>query len=99
MFRALWENQLIGDSLRDQLGDPASFRNVIVHMYGRLDLGKVYERLRSDPGGIREFTKVVERLLREETGDDEREEDRLRKRVTVKAKGDVLVTHLELEHQ
>lgn len=70
VFRVLWENQLIGDSLRDQLGDLAGFRNVIMHMYGKLDLDKVYERLQSDPGGIREFAKIVERLLRKETGDD-----------------------------
>jgi hypothetical protein len=50
----------------------------------------------SDP----EKARAVQEFFTKHAGaEPQREEDRLRKRVTVKAKGDVLVTHVELEHQ
>lgn len=41
VFHALWENHVIDVSLRDQLVELAGFRNLPVHMYGKLDLEKV----------------------------------------------------------
>lgn len=76
VFRVLWENSLIDESLRDQLHDLAGFRNVVVHLYGKLDLDRVYTTLQSGLEGITQFAKVVERLLREDNGDEQAGEER-----------------------
>jgi len=55
-----------------------------------------------DQGAITDPEKaraIQEFLTKHASVEPQREEDRLKKQVTVKARGDVLVTHLELEHQ
>jgi uncharacterized protein YutE (UPF0331/DUF86 family) len=69
VFRVLSENNLIDEPLRDQLQHLAGFRNIIVRLYGKLDLDKVYELFRSDHEAITRFAKVVEGLLEDESGD------------------------------
>lgn len=68
VFLALWEHHLIDVSLRDQLVELAGFRNLLVHMYGKLDLEKVYKRLQSAPSSMKAFAKVVGELPEEESG-------------------------------
>lgn len=64
-FEILYEEDLIPKNLSDKLSDLAGLRNVLVHIYWRLDIDAVYEVLQHDLGVLKEFESVVKRMLME----------------------------------
>lgn len=65
-FELLADNGLIERELADELADLAGFRNVLVHMYVKLDLEQVHGVLENDCVTLRRFEKRVKELLGEE---------------------------------
>ncbi len=63
-FEILYEERLIPKVLSDRLSDLAGFRNILVHIYLRLDIDAVYEVLQRDLSALKEYERAVKRLLR-----------------------------------
>lgn len=64
-FEILSEEGIIPSELGDDLSDLAGFRNVLVHIYGRLNLEEVHGVLKNDLGSVRDFRDIVKKLLRD----------------------------------
>jgi uncharacterized protein YutE (UPF0331/DUF86 family) len=62
-FEILYEEGLIPKNLSDKLSDLAGFRNILVHIYLRLDIDAIYEVLQQDLVVLKEFERAVKRLL------------------------------------
>ena len=62
-FEILHEEGLISRNLSDKLSDLAGFRNILVHIYWRLDMDAVYGALQQDSSVLKEFERTVKRLL------------------------------------
>ncbi|ATZ61782.2 MAG: DUF86 domain-containing protein [Methanosarcinales archaeon Met12] len=45
------------------MSDLAGLRNVLVHIYWRLDLDEIYNVLQNDLGALKEFEKTIKELL------------------------------------
>lgn len=58
-FDILAEAGVIPLKMADGLSDLAAFRNMLVHIYWRLDIDTVYGILQEDLGALREFARVV----------------------------------------
>jgi uncharacterized protein YutE (UPF0331/DUF86 family) len=61
-FEILYEEKLISKKLSDELSDLAGFRNVLVHLYWRLDLDTIYEILHQDLGILKDFMNTIKKL-------------------------------------
>ena len=59
VFKVLGENRIISESLEKRLQDMASFRNLIVHSYAKIDNEIVFGILKKRLGDIEEFMKTV----------------------------------------
>lgn len=59
VFKVLGENRIISERLQKRLQDMASFRNLIVHSYARVDNEIVFGILKKRLGDIEEFMKAV----------------------------------------
>ena len=62
-FGLLAEAQLIPPELATRLQAMARFRNLLVHMYWKVDYGQVFEVLGRDLGDLRAFAGAMARLL------------------------------------
>ncbi len=62
-FAALSEAGIIPLDLTERLQRMARFRNLLVHVYGKIDYRQVYEVLRHDLGDLRAFAAAVVSLL------------------------------------
>lgn len=65
-FEILYEEGLIPKKLSEALSDIAGFRNVLVHIYWRLDIDAVCEVLKNDFDVMKEFEEVIKGLLKED---------------------------------
>jgi len=65
-FQIISDEGLISTSLGEQMADLAGFRNIITHIYWRLNLDEVYAVIQNDLKTIKEFKEVVKELLKEE---------------------------------
>ena len=65
-FEILSEEGLIPKKLGNDLADLAGFRNVITHIYWRMDLDEVYAVLQKDLIIIKSFGEIVKRMLKNE---------------------------------
>ncbi|MDN7023830.1 DUF86 domain-containing protein [Methanoculleus sp. FWC-SCC1] len=63
-FAILCGEGLIQEDLADQLSDLAGFRNVLVHVYWRLNLDEVYGVLQEDLPTVNRFRDLVRAMLR-----------------------------------
>jgi uncharacterized protein YutE (UPF0331/DUF86 family) len=54
-FALIAEAGLISQPLAERLQQMARFRNLLVHMYWRIDYERVYQILQNDLGDLREF--------------------------------------------
>ncbi len=61
-FEILSEAAVLPVELGDDLADLAGFRNVLVHLYWRLDLQRAWEILRQGLAPLRQFQETVRRL-------------------------------------
>lgn len=64
-FSILCDEGLIPEDLGAQLSDLAGFRNILVHVYWRLNLDEVYEVLQDDLVTINRFRDLVRAMLRD----------------------------------
>lgn len=64
VFKTLHAKRMISRDLAEKLVSLAGFRNVLVHVYWRLDLGKVHAVLMQDLKTMRKFETILKRLLR-----------------------------------
>ncbi len=64
-FAILCDEGLIPEDLADQLSDLAGFRNVLVHVYWRLNLDEVYGVLQEDLPTVNRFKNLVRAMLRD----------------------------------
>jgi uncharacterized protein YutE (UPF0331/DUF86 family) len=62
-FRLLGEAQVIQADLAEQLQLMAKFRNLLVHMYWKLDYNRVYDVLHKNLGDLRAFCSAVAQLI------------------------------------
>ena len=58
-FARIAEAGLIPQPLAERLQQMARFRNLLVHMYWRIDYERVYQILQQDLGDLREFGAVM----------------------------------------
>ena len=62
-FEILTEASVIPQELGEELADLAGFRNVLVHIYWRIHLQRVYEILQSGLTPLRQFRNDISQLL------------------------------------
>lgn len=62
-FEILHEAGLISLPLSESMSDLAGFRNVLVHIYWKLDMDKIYSILQNDLDQIREFERTIKKML------------------------------------
>ena len=56
----LCENEIISGKLTDKLGGAKSMRNIIIHEYGYIDDGLVFDSLKNELiGDVEEFLEVI----------------------------------------
>lgn len=63
IFKVLGENEIVTEKLQKKLEDMASFRNLIVHSYAKIDNEIVFGILKKRLGDIEEFMKVVSKPI------------------------------------
>lgn len=59
VFEILYENEIISLKLKESLGDMASFRNILVHDYVKIDRGMVYKIITGDLKDIKLYMKEI----------------------------------------
>ncbi|MFW5639204.1 MAG: type VII toxin-antitoxin system HepT family RNase toxin [Methanoculleus sp.] len=64
-FAILCDEGLIPEDLSIQLSDLAGFRNVLVHIYCRLNLDEVYGVLQDDLPVVNRYRDLVRTMLRD----------------------------------
>lgn len=64
VFKVLGENGIITESLQKRLQDMASFRNLIVHSYAKIDNEVVFGILKKRLGDIEAFIKAVSKTMK-----------------------------------
>ncbi|MDO8445061.1 MAG: DUF86 domain-containing protein [Deltaproteobacteria bacterium] len=64
VFKVLGENGIITESLQRRLQDMASFRNLIVHSYAKIDNEVVFGILKKRLGDIEAFIKAVSKTMK-----------------------------------
>ncbi|OFV90290.1 MAG: hypothetical protein A3G76_04750 [Acidobacteria bacterium RIFCSPLOWO2_12_FULL_65_11] len=62
-FGVLREAGLVPAELAERLQQMARFRNLLVHIYWKLDYGQVYEILQRNLGDLRQFASIVAALI------------------------------------
>lgn len=62
-FTLLADHKLINPELAQRLGQMASFRNLLVHGYSKIDDRKMLQIMRSDLSDLELFIKEVKRLV------------------------------------
>jgi uncharacterized protein YutE (UPF0331/DUF86 family) len=62
-FEILNESGLISLPLSESMSDLAGFRNVLVHIYWKLDMDEIYSILQNDLDQIREFERIIKKML------------------------------------
>lgn len=62
-FATLADAGVIARDLSERLQQMARFRNLLVHIYWKLDYGRVYEIMKQDIGDLRAFASRIAALL------------------------------------
>ena len=62
-FAVLADHDLVPRALSTRLQKMARFRNLLVHVYWKLDYNQVYDVIRRDLGDLREFSSIVSGLV------------------------------------
>jgi uncharacterized protein YutE (UPF0331/DUF86 family) len=62
-FTNLQEAGLVSADLADRLRQMARFRNLLVHVYWKIDYGQVYEVLQTRLGDLRAFRTAMTQIL------------------------------------
>lgn len=64
-FEILNQARLLSAPLSQKLSELAGFRNVLVHLYWKLDLEEIYKVLQEDLPTLKDFGKIVKKKLEE----------------------------------
>jgi uncharacterized protein YutE (UPF0331/DUF86 family) len=59
----LTENKIIPEKLSSRLQDMVSFRNLLVHRYGKVDDNRVYLHLKEETIDLYKFIEVIENFI------------------------------------
>jgi uncharacterized protein YutE (UPF0331/DUF86 family) len=62
-FAILGELQLLSEGYVDKLKRMAKFRNLLVHLYWKVDDRKVYQILKEDIQDVKDYLKIVEKII------------------------------------
>lgn len=65
-FEILKEKGFISSQLSETLSALAGFRNVLVHIYWKLDLKSVYNILQEDIWSLKDFEKIIKEMVLKE---------------------------------
>ena len=63
-IQKLSDNQIIPEKLSERLGDMISFRNLLVHGYGKVDDFKAYRHLKEEMDDFYDFMERIEAILK-----------------------------------
>ncbi len=63
--RKLADNRIIPKELEARLKDMVSFRNLLVHRYGKVDDSRAYHYLKEDIDDLYEFAEAINKLVEE----------------------------------
>ena len=63
MFYLLEENSFVDRKLTEKMVKAVGLRNLIVHEYAKVDLGRLYQIVQKDIGDIKDFLAAVFRKL------------------------------------
>ncbi len=62
-IRKLADDKIIPKKLSNSLEDMVSFRNLLVHRYGKVDDSRAYQYLKEDIDDLYEFAETIEKLI------------------------------------
>ena len=62
-FQLLQENNIIEKQLSDKLSEMAKFRNLLVHLYWKVDNKRVIEIAQNELGTFKEFIQLIGRMV------------------------------------
>lgn len=65
-FDILNKNNLLDASVANVLKDMARFRNLLIHGYGKVDFGRVYDYISDDLPSIKSFKETVKSIVESE---------------------------------
>lgn len=65
-FRTLGRHDVVAPDLAERLARAAGFRNVVVHHYAELDLGRLHQAARSGPADLRAFLAALRDLAEDD---------------------------------
>ncbi|WP_440944814.1 type VII toxin-antitoxin system HepT family RNase toxin [Methanosarcina sp. T3] len=65
VFRTLGENGILPESFARKIEPAAGFRNILVHMYAKVEVDKLYENLQNGVKDMEVFIEYVARFLAE----------------------------------
>lgn len=63
-IKKLSDNKIIPEKLSARLEDMVSFRNLLVHRYGKVDDSRAYHYLKGEIGDLSDFTLIIDNLIR-----------------------------------
>jgi len=63
-IKKLSDNKIIPEKLSTRLEDMVSFRNLLVHRYGKVDDSRAYHYLKEEIGDLSDFTLIIDNLIR-----------------------------------
>ncbi len=64
-IRKLADNKIIPKELEARLKDMVSFRNLLIHRYGKVDDSRAYHYLKEDIDDLYEFSEAINKLIEE----------------------------------
>jgi len=62
-FQLIQENNIIEKQLADKLSEMAKFRNLLVHLYWKVDNKRVIEIAQNELGTFKEFIQLIGRMV------------------------------------
>jgi len=65
VFRILGENGTLPDAFARKIEPAAGFRNVLVHMYAKVEMNRLYENLQNGVEDMELFVEYIARFLAE----------------------------------
>jgi uncharacterized protein YutE (UPF0331/DUF86 family) len=63
-IKKLYDNKIIPEKLSSNLEDMVSFRNLLLHRYGKVDDSRAYHYLKDEIGDLSDFTLIIDNLIR-----------------------------------
>lgn len=63
VFHTLGENRILPEAFARKLEDAAGFRNVLVHMYAKVEMDRLYDKLQNGVEDMELFTEYIAKFL------------------------------------